>query len=137
MDTLPAVGDSTAAAARVRIAAFCEWFGVEPVRLKVRKDVLYLSDDLVEWSRTHGACLDWIFSGSLKWLAATYRDKHAVPPDVQTILRAFDKLDRVEQGIFIEGIEAGTDGRMPLEAALADTRKRIDAYRQSKPQVTV
>jgi hypothetical protein len=31
------------------MAQFCEWFGVEPVKLKVRKGQVYLNGVMISW----------------------------------------------------------------------------------------
>lgn len=113
--SFPARGDTSPEAVRARIAEFCEWFGVEPVKLKVRKGNLYLTDDLLSWCRTHGASLDWIYAGDPKSMAATFRGKYARTSEQQEMLDLVSKLSLHQQEAFVKGLEEFASGRITIE----------------------
>ncbi|MFN4160048.1 MAG: hypothetical protein ACK4GO_16830 [Gemmobacter sp.] len=66
--------DCSPDAVTARIAQFCAWFGVQPVKLKVRKGKVYLTDDLLGWVIVNGASLDWIIGGDPIVMMAICRD---------------------------------------------------------------
>ncbi|MFN4160110.1 MAG: hypothetical protein ACK4GO_17180 [Gemmobacter sp.] len=94
--------DMSSDAIKARIAQFCEWFGVEPVKLKVRKGAVYLTDDLTRWCGDEGASLDWLFCGDLKGMAAAYRKEHAETAKLRSALR---RLDDAESAMLLQMME--------------------------------
>lgn len=65
--------DASATAVKARTDRFCRWFDVPPPKLKVRKDKVYMTDELFVWCREHGASLDWIVVGDASAMAAMLR----------------------------------------------------------------
>lgn len=120
-------GDTSPEAVRARIAEFCEWFGVEPVKLKVRKGAIYFTDELMNWLQVSGASLDWIYAGEVKGMAATFREKYARTHDQQSFLRTIAKFSAEDQGVILECLTAYNQGHMSFDEALAEMRRRIGA----------
>lgn len=130
--TIPARGDTTPEAIRARIAEFAEWFGCEPVKPKFRKGAILLTEELLAWVKTHGASLDWIYSGNPKSMAATFRRKYAVmEPSLRALLDNLDKLSYLEQKIVADCLDAERDGRMTFDEAMKCMVERIGAHRRA------
>lgn len=125
----PARGDRTPEAVRVRMAQFCEWFDVEPVKLNVRKGEVYLTEGFMTWIKSHGASLDWICYGGEKGMAVTYREKYAQTPDQQEFANVIGQFTKAEQEILLDCLEAHKAGRLNLDQAMADFRSRVTAHR--------
>ncbi len=75
--------DKPGASPELRISWFCERFEVERPELEYgnqEPDVgeLLLSDNLIDWSATHGVSLDWQCFGDERGLVAAYRDRQFV-----------------------------------------------------------
>lgn len=117
-----------APAVKARIAEFCDWFNVEPPRLRVRKGSVYLTRELTDWFTSTGASIDWILLGNMKSMAAAARERNL---EDEKILGPFRQLDKEEQAIFLEGMIASQDGRA-MEQALTEVRTRIEAHRAQK-----
>jgi hypothetical protein len=125
----PAVGDISPEAVRARMAEFCDWFGEEPIKLKVRAGSVYMTDDLLEWLTDTGASIDWICLGEVRGMASTYRDNYGVAREHREFSMAIRKLDPTEQGIFLECMKANASGEMTFEEACADMQTKMAAHR--------
>lgn len=129
--TIPARGDKTPEAIRARIAEFAEWFGCEPVKPQFRKGALLLTEELLAWVETHGASLDWIYSGDPKSMAATFRCKYAVDPGLRALREKINKLSVPEKEIILDCLKAQSDGRMTFDEAMKCMVERIGADRKA------
>lgn len=127
--TFPARGDHTPEAVRARIAELSEWFGIEPVKLKVRKGSIYFTDDLFVWCDDNGVSLDWIYAGEPRGMAAAYREKYARTPEQREFINLMRQFSEGEQEMLADCLRAHQEGRMTLEDALADFKRRVDARR--------
>lgn len=95
--------DMSPAAVRVRIAAFCKQFEVDPPgKLKVRKGGVCMTNELLAWFKFTGASIDWILLGDPMCMAATYRKKWA---EDQELIGALSHLDDTECRMFTEALE--------------------------------
>lgn len=125
--TFPTKGDMTPEAVRARMAQFCEWFGGEPVKLKVRAGRVYMTDELLAWHDQNGASLDWILLGEAKALARAYRDKHQREAEFLQTLKGFDD---VEKAWLMEALIAGETGDMKAE--MQAFKAKVEAHRAAK-----
>lgn len=64
-----------AEATKARIRQFCEWFDLEPPKLRTRLGRVYMTDELLRWFKESGASVDWIIYGGVKSMAAVAREK--------------------------------------------------------------
>jgi hypothetical protein len=104
-------------AIRARMAAFCDRFEVESVKLKTRSGQVYMTDTLLEWFQTSGASIDWILLGDPMPLAGAYRAKHLDGKRMRDVLRKFDD----------EECKLLTEALKGFEAAVQARRERIKA----------
>lgn len=104
-------------AVRARMADFCEWFGVEPVKSRVRKGDVYLTDDLVRWCRYEGVSIDWLSCGSVRDIVAAYRDKYRLESRFEDAIR---KYDDTAQKYLLQCLKRHTDNGESLEDVMAD-----------------
>lgn len=58
MKDVAGASDLSPESVKARIAAFCDWFGVEPPRLKGRGGSVCLNVELSAWLSGHGASWD-------------------------------------------------------------------------------
>lgn len=114
------VSDTSPESIRTRIAAFCEWFGVEPVKLKVRAGKIYMTDELLAWSREVGICIDWLISGKVRYMAAAYRADFLAKQDLTHLL---GQLGADEKRLLLDCIKAYQAGEVTLEEAMARFRE--------------
>ena len=75
LDSIPPWYDTSPEGTRDRMALFCKWFDLEPVKLHTYGGKVMVSNDLVAWSKTHGVNLDWLLCGNIRVLAQYYRDE--------------------------------------------------------------
>lgn len=129
--TIPARGDTTPEAIRARIAEFAEWFGCEPIKPKFRKGAILLTEELLAWVETHGASLDWIYSGDPKSMAATFRRKYAKDPYWRRFWDTLDKLSDPVKEIVADCLKAESDGRMTFDEATKCMVERFGAHRKA------
>ena len=99
-------------AVNARIAQFCAWFGAEPVKLRLRKGRVVMTDALLHWCEDEGASLDWILLGDGKCMAASFRRDYAFKARLNS---AMERLDDTERQIF--------------ERCLIDMDEKIKAHR--------
>lgn len=126
----PGRGDGSPDAVRARMAEFCDWFGVEPIKIKVRAGQVYMTNDLIQWFQETGASIDWICFGEAKGMAATFREKYAQPTEEKELLALISEFSEAEMLILIDGLKAHQDGQISFEEALAQTRQKITEHRQ-------
>jgi len=124
----PPRDDTSPDAVRARIAEFCEWFDVEPVKIKARKGMVYLTDDLMAWINANGASIDWIVYGRAKGMAATFRQKYARKPEEEEFLRLIGRFSTAEQEIILAGIRDFAAGRITIQ----ELEARIAAHRRGE-----
>ena len=110
--TFPARRDLLPEAVRARVAEFSEWFGVPTLKLTVRKGSVYVTDELVSWCNINGASIDWILLGEVRGMAATFREKYAVTPQVQEICDTIAKLRSETRLAFVSSVEDLAAGRI-------------------------
>lgn len=113
-----------------RIAAFCEWFGVEPPRVEYDEEEgpaggPLLNDDLWNWFMASGASFDWIICGDPRPMAGAYRRDVA---QEHRLLNVLAKFDDEEQRLLAEALSQHEDGA-PIEAALEGWRVAVEAHR--------
>ncbi len=118
-----------AEAVRARIAQFCDWFEVQPPKLKTRMGKVYLTDELAAWLDDTGASYDWIFLGDAKGMSAAYRNYHI---GTRETLKAVQGFDAVEKQALITALRLVVAKQVPIEEALAAFKVAVEEHRASK-----
>jgi hypothetical protein len=131
----PTRGDLSPEAVRARMAEFCDWFGIAPIKIKVRAGSVYMTDELVQWCHDAGASIDWICLGEVRGMAAAFREKHAPSPEDREVVKVLRNFDDVEQAKMLELLKAQNAGQMTFEAAM-DCFKAFVAERRAKPETS-
>lgn len=118
--------DISPEAIRGRMTQFCQRFGVEPVKLKVRMGKVYMTEDLVTWCAIHGVSLDWVLLGDPMCMAAAYRKQEMSVREFASVLEG---LDVEEKKHLLACMKASTEGGVPIEDALSDFSAFCDRHR--------
>ncbi|WP_172293773.1 hypothetical protein [Pseudoruegeria sp. HB172150] len=80
-----------------RICWFCHHFGVVAPALEFdpgHPEEILVTDELIEWVRAEGACIDWLVCGAVSPALAAYREKH-LPGDLASVERVSHTRKRV------------------------------------------
>jgi hypothetical protein len=124
-------------AIRARIADFCEWFDVEPVKLKVRNGAVYMVDELLAWCRDNGASLDWIICGEAKAMSRIYREKYLRTPLERELMDHLAKMSRPDQEAFVKALEDFCAGRITIDGFQARMAARWKGERVQDDMVSI
>ncbi|WP_111734672.1 hypothetical protein [Roseovarius amoyensis] len=111
-----------------RIAWFCEHFEVSPPKIEYDEDepgAVLLTDELLKWCRVEGISIDWLFAGGVGSMAAVFRDKYKIDPEVREAVDLISQLSEEEQGIILDALKS----EAPFEDALQMAHKQIEALR--------
>lgn len=113
-----------------RISAWCAWFGLEEPKLRRNnKRQVLLNDDLLTWLYSSGSSFDWIVVGDVRAMAVVYRKREQSLRRFEDVLKG---LDDTEQRLLLDAIRSSQEGGIPLEDALEDCRKAVEAHRAAK-----
>jgi hypothetical protein len=113
-----------------RISAWCEWFGLDELKLKRnRKGQVLLNDDLVAWLYASGTSFDWIVVGDARGMAAAFRKSERDLRQFEDVLKRFDDT---EQQLLLDALKASQEDGIPMEEALEDWTKAVEAHRAGK-----
>ena len=58
---------------RGRLADLCNWFAIDPPRIKTQRGKVILSNDLMTWCEAEAVSLDYVLLGDARPMAATVR----------------------------------------------------------------
>ena len=104
------------AATKARIAQWCEWFALQPPKLKVRKGQIYLTPELTTWADAADISLDWLFMGDVRVMASAYRREREAERQSLALVRSFDAP---EQRMLAAALKSVADGLVTNEDASA------------------
>ncbi len=114
-----------------RIAWFCAKFEVDPPVLSYDEDEpdqILLTDDLLEWVRTVGGSLDWLFCGSVGPALTAYRSRY-MPPAKGSMMDLVGKLDDTEQRILLVGLDMAAESNLDQDEIINLTFQKVREYR--------
>lgn len=83
-------------AVNARIAQHCEWFGVEPCKIRSQNASVILTDELFDWCHRNGTSFDWIFLGDARSLAAVFKSRCDADREAGELFRNFDAEEQAE-----------------------------------------
>jgi hypothetical protein len=113
-----------------RISAWCAWFGLEAPRLKRnRKREVLFTDEFLAWVHGSDGSLDWFVCGDVRAMAVAYRKSERTVRRFQDVLK---RLDDTEQRLLLDAMTSSQEHGAPLEEALEDCRKAVEAHRAAK-----
>jgi hypothetical protein len=115
-------GDDQATATKARVALFCSITGDEPVKLKVRKGKVYMTDDLLAWCKLTGANLDWLIFGDLRAMIRVYRKEYEAKNPALEVIK---QIPEAKLSVFTAALKAHLDGLLPMDQALLALRQAL------------
>lgn len=118
---------------RERIAEWCAWFDLAPPKLRVRKDSVYMNDELWQWLRNSGTSFDWVFCGDARSMAHIFRQRELETMKFNELLSGFDAT---EQDLMLEALKAHRSGKITFDEAIAKFQTDIAAYRADRSEMT-
>ena len=114
-----------------RIKWFCAHFEIEPPVLVYdgdEPDQIMLTDELLDWTKREGACVDWLFCGHVTGALATYREKYRVTEQEARFLRLMGQLDETEQAIIHAGMKAMVFSDSDSDEIMQSVRQQLEAH---------
>ena len=67
---------------RARIALACEWFVLQPPKVKTNRGKVLLSDEVNQWCFQNGISPDWVYLGDVKPLVTADRNRRLAVHEV-------------------------------------------------------
>ena len=112
-----------------RLAAWADWFGLDPAPMHRDEDGdLLLDDDLLTWMLASGASIDWLVCGDLRLMAARYRHECLTE---RRFAETLDRFDDAEVKFLVAALKAHGEGLVPMEDALGAFKAAVEEHRAS------
>ena len=101
---------------KARIAQYCDWFAINPPKVRVGPKGILFTDELNAFLDAEGVCLDWLFRGDVRALVVAWRKDAAQKNRVAATVK--NLTDRQKRA-FVAGLRAYTELGVPFDDAMA------------------